>query len=60
MRDPIKQQVKSQVRLGGADMLHRHPLVYGVIALAINYGDRQNNIILLTLDHGVRRIYQQI
>ena len=24
-------------------------LVYGVIALAINYGDRQNNIILLTL-----------
>ena len=37
-------------------------LVYGVIALAINYGDRQNNIILLTLiAAGVcSGVYQQI
>ena len=37
-------------------------LVYGVIALAINYGDRQNNVILLTLiAAGVSSaIYQQI
>lgn len=37
-------------------------LVYGIIALAINYGDRQNNIILLTLiAAGVcSGVYQQI
>ena len=37
-------------------------LVYGIIALAINYGDRQNNITLLTLIvAGVcSGIYQQI
>lgn len=37
-------------------------LVYGVIALAINYGDRQNNIILLTLIAAgvLSGIYQQI
>ena len=37
-------------------------LVYGVIALATNYGDRQNNIILLTLIAAgvLSGIYQQI
>mgnify|MGYP001747237934 FL=1 len=37
-------------------------LVYGVIALAINYGDRQNNIILLTLIAAgvLSGIYQQV
>lgn len=37
-------------------------LVYGIIALAINYGDRQNNITLLTLiAAGVcSGVYQQI
>ena len=37
-------------------------LVYGVIALAINYGDRQNNIILLTLIAAgvLSGVYQQI
>lgn len=37
-------------------------LVYGVIALAINYGDKQNNIILLTLiaAGALSGIYQQI
>lgn len=37
-------------------------LVYGVIALAINYGDRQNNITLLTLIAAgvLSAIYQQI
>ena len=37
-------------------------LVYGVIALATNYGDRQNNITLLTLiaAGALSGIYQQI
>lgn len=37
-------------------------LAYGVIALAINYGDRQNNIILLTLIAAgvLSGIYQQV
>lgn len=37
-------------------------LVYGVIALASNYGDRQNNIILLTLIAAgvLSGIYQQV
>lgn len=37
-------------------------LVYGVIALAINYGDRQNNITLLTLIAAgmFSAVYQQI
>ena len=37
-------------------------LVYGVIALAINYGDRQNNTILLTLIAAgvLSGIYQQV
>ena len=37
-------------------------LVYGVIALAINFGDRQNNITLLTLiaAGALSGIYQQI
>ncbi len=37
-------------------------LVYGVIALATNYGDRQNNIILLTLiaAGALSGIYQQV
>ena len=47
---------------GGAICFTGISLVYGVIALAINYGDRQNNIILLTLIAAgvLSGIYQQI
>lgn len=47
---------------GGAICFTGISLVYGVIALATNYGDRQNNIILLTLIAAgvLSGIYQQI
>ena len=47
---------------GGAICFTGISLVYGVIALAINYGDRQNNIILLTLIAAgvLSGVYQQI
>lgn len=47
---------------GGAICFTGISLVYGVIALATNYGDRQNNIILLTLVAAgvLSGIYQQI
>ena len=47
---------------GGAICFTGISLVYGVIALAINYGDRQNNITLLTLiaAGALSGIYQQI
>ena len=47
---------------GGAICFTGISLVYGVIALATNYGDSQNNIILLTLIAAgvLSGIYQQI
>ena len=47
---------------GGAICFTGISLVYGVIALATNYGDRQNNIILLTLIAAgvLSGVYQQI
>ena len=47
---------------GGAICFTGISLVYGVISLAINYGDRQNNIILLTLIAAgvLSGVYQQI
>ena len=47
---------------GGAICFTGISIVYGVIALATNYGDRQNNIILLTLIAAgvLSGIYQQI
>ena len=55
-------QIMSKGISSGAICFTGISLVYGVIALATNYGDRQNNIILLTLIAAgvLSGIYQQI
>ena len=55
-------QIMSKGISSGAICFTGISLVYGVIALASNYGDRQNNIILLTLIAAgvLSGIYQQV